>query len=147
MPDQTAELLCEERQLVIGWSGNSLFANGLGESDFDNAGHVAVHVGSNRIPSFADRQIERMGRNRRVEITCGCFTMVPWLICGTHRIAIMHERLARQMAAKFPLALAEMPFSFPIMREMLQYHRAREADEGLRWLRGELQAAAASLNV
>lgn len=147
VPDQPAELLCEERQLVIGWSGNPLFANRFGESDFYGAGHVAVHVGSNRMPSFADRQIERMGRNRRVEITCGCFTMVPWLICGTRRIAIMHERLARQMAAKFPLALAEMPFGFPIMREMLQYHRAREADEGLRWLRGQLRAAAASLNV
>jgi LysR family transcriptional regulator, nod-box dependent transcriptional activator len=145
--DQPAELLCEERQLVIGWSGNSLFANGLGESEFDSAGHVAVHVGSNRVPSFADRQIERMGRNRRVEITCGCFTMVPWLICGTQRIAVMHERLARQMAARFPLALAEMPFAFPVMREMLQYHRAREADEGLRWLRGELQTAAVSLDV
>ncbi|MGC1458407.1 MAG: LysR family transcriptional regulator [Steroidobacteraceae bacterium] len=147
VPDQPVDLLCEERQLVIGWSANPLFASRLGESDFDSAGHVAVHVGSNRVPSFADRQIERMGRHRRVEITCGCFTMVPWLICGTQRIAVMHERLARQMAAKFPLALAEMPFTFPVMREMLQYHRAREADEGLRWLRGELQTTAASLNI
>jgi LysR family transcriptional regulator, nod-box dependent transcriptional activator len=146
LPDQPTELLCEERQLVMGWSDNPQFVNGLGESEFDSAGHVAVHVGSNRVPSFADRQIERMGRNRRVEITCGCFTLVPWLICGTGRIAIMHERLARKMATKFPVALSEMPFAFPVMREMLQYHRAREADEGLRWLRGELRAAAAALN-
>ena len=53
------------------------------------------------------------------------------------------ERLARQMAARFPLALAEIPFAFPVMREMLQYQRAREADEGLRWLRGELKSAVA----
>jgi hypothetical protein len=55
----------------------------------------------------------------------------------------MHERLARQMAEQFPLALSEMPFRFPVMREMLQYHRAREADEGLRWLREELKQQAA----
>jgi hypothetical protein len=29
------------------------------------------------------------------------------------------------------------------MREMIQYHKAREADEGLRWLRHELKAEAA----
>lgn len=144
VPDQPTELLCEERQLVIGWSGNPAFADGLDAVAFDRLGHVAVHVGSNRVPSFADRQIERMGRARRVEITCGCFTMLPWLICGTNRIAVMHERLARQMAAQFPLALAEMPFAFPEMREMLQYHRARETDEGLHWLRGQLKIEAAN---
>lgn len=144
VPEQPAELLCEERQLVIGWSGNLAFAEGIDAAAFNRLGHVAVHVGSNRVPSFADRQIERIGHTRRVDLTCGCFTMVPWLICGTNRIAIMHERLAKQMAAQFPLALAEIPFAFPVMREMLQYHRAREADEGLCWLRGELRTQAAN---
>jgi len=31
---------------------------------------------------------------------------------------------------------------FPVMREMVQYHRARSTDEGLNWLRGELHAIA-----
>ena len=143
-PDQPAELLCEERQLIIGWSDNPVFAEGIDAKTFGSLGHVAVYVGSNRVPSFADRQIERMGLDRRIDLTCGCFTMVPWLLCGTNRIAVMHERLASQMAAQFPLALSEMPFPFPVMREMLQYHRAREADEGLRWLRDELKAQAAN---
>jgi hypothetical protein len=64
--------------------------------------------------------------------------VVPWLICGTQRLAVMHERLATQMAARFPLALAPMPFAFPVMREMIQYHKAREADDGLKWLRAQL---------
>lgn len=144
VPDQPAELLCEERQLVIGWSDNPAFAGQINADAFGRLGHVAVHVGSNRVPSFADRQIERMGLERRIDLTCGCFTMVPWLICGTSRIAVMHERLARQMAGQFPLALSEMPFDFPVMREMLQYHRAREADEGLRWLRDELKRQTAN---
>jgi DNA-binding transcriptional LysR family regulator len=144
-PGQPAELLCEEQQLVIGWSGNPAFEAGFDMAAFETLGHVAVHVGSNRVPSFADRQIERMGLRRRIDISCGCFTMVPWLICGTTRVAIMHERLARQMAAQFPLALAELPVHFPVMREMMQYHRAREADEGLRWLRARLQVEAAAV--
>jgi LysR family transcriptional regulator, nod-box dependent transcriptional activator len=140
--DQPAELLCEERQVVVGCKENSALAGGLSEADFNRLGHVAVHVGSNRVPSFADRQLERMGSKRRVVLTCGAFTLVPWLICGTAHLALMHERLARLMAAQFPLALAEIPFSFPVMREMIQFHRTREADEGLRWLRRELLSAA-----
>jgi LysR family transcriptional regulator, nod-box dependent transcriptional activator len=142
-PDQPAELLCEERQLVVGWNENPALAGGISATDFERLGHVAVHVGSNRVPSFADRQLERMGYRRRIDVTCGCFTLLPWLICGTHRLTVLHERLARQIAARFPLALAEIPFDFPVMREMIQYHKAREADQGLRWLRRELKAQAA----
>jgi len=142
-PDQPAELLCEERQVVVGWRENPALAGGISKDDFQQLGHVAVHVGSNRVPSFADRQLERQGSARRVELTCGCFTVVPWLLCGTQRLAVMHERMARQMAAQFPLALAPLPFDFPVMREMTQYHKARETDEGLRWLRAQLRAEAA----
>ncbi len=143
-PDQPMELLCEERQLLVGWADNPAFATGINEKMFETLGQVAVHVGSNRVPSFADRQMERLGHNRRIEITCGCFTMLPWLLHGTRRVAVMHERLAHQMAARFPLALAELPFPFPVMREMMQFHRARAADEGLGWLRSELRREANS---
>jgi LysR family transcriptional regulator, nod-box dependent transcriptional activator len=137
-PDHPAELLCEERQMVVGWKENPALGGTVSTAEFERLGHVAVHVGSTRVPSFADRQLERMGSPRRVELTCGCFTVVPWLICGTQRLAVMHERLATQMAARFPLALAPMPFAFPVMREMIQYHKAREADDGLKWLRAQL---------
>jgi DNA-binding transcriptional LysR family regulator len=141
-PEQPAELLCEERQVVVGWKENPTLAGPLTRADFERLGHVAVHVGSNRVPSFADRQLERIGSPRRVEMTCGCFTVLPWLLAGTQRLAVLHESLARQMAAQLPLALASLPFAFPVMREMIQYHRTREADEGLRWLRALLRAEA-----
>lgn len=137
-PDQPAELLCEEPQVVVGWRDNAVFRSGLDVESFSRLGHVAVHVGSNQVPSFADRQLERMGFARHIEVTCGCFTLLPFLVVGTARLAVMHERLARQMAAAFPLAIAPLPFDFPVMREMIQYHRVREADEGLRWLKTQL---------
>jgi LysR family nod box-dependent transcriptional activator len=142
-PDHPAELLCEERQVVVGWKDNPALVSDVSTVDFERLGHVAVHVGSNRVPSFADRQLERKGSSRRVELTCGCFTVVPWLLCGTQRLAVMHERLAQQMVARFPLALSPLPFAFPVMREMIQYHKGREADDGLRWLRTQLNEQAA----
>jgi DNA-binding transcriptional LysR family regulator len=143
-PDQPAELLCEERQVVLAWNENRALASGLSTQDFQRLGHVAVHVGTSRVPSFADRHLERMGLERHIDITCGCFTVLPWLISGTERLTVLHERLARQLVTQFPLVMAELPFEFPVMREMIQYHKAREADEGLRWLRRELKSEAAA---
>ena len=59
----------------------------------------------------------------------------------------MHERLARIMAKEFSLAYAPLPFKFPVMREMLQYHRARAPDEGLAWLRQEIVAVVAEIDI
>jgi LysR family nod box-dependent transcriptional activator len=141
-PEQPSELLCKERQVVVGWTENPLMHTRLTKRAFEQAGHLAVVVGSNRGLSFADRQVERLGVRRTVEITCGCFTMVPWLLCGTQRLALMHERLARQMTAAFPLTSAKIPFAFPVMEEMMQFHRARQNDPGLRWLRTKLKTEA-----
>jgi hypothetical protein len=51
----------------------------------------------------------------------------------------MHERLARIFASRLDIAIAEMPFDFPVLREMIQYHQTRENDTGLRWLIDEIQ--------
>jgi hypothetical protein len=55
----------------------------------------------------------------------------------------MHERLFRQMRETFPIVSAPLPFDFPTMREMMQYHQARSDDEGLTWLRQQLLEIAA----
>ncbi|MFD2781708.1 hypothetical protein ACFS32_12075 [Novosphingobium pokkalii] len=61
---------------------------------------------------------------------------------STQRMAVMQERLARRLMAAFPLAMAPLPFAFQPMREMVQYHRTRTSDEGLRWLMARLREAA-----
>jgi hypothetical protein len=72
--------------------------------------------------------------------------MVPWLLVGTPRLAIMHARLAHTMASRFSITSCPLPFAIPAMREMVQYHYARGADAGLTWFREQLQWAASSSN-
>lgn len=141
-PDHPVELLFEERQVLVGWSGNPLFRRRLTEAEVFDCGHVAVSFGQQRTASFADRQLALLGAARRVEATAPTFMAVPWLLRGTGRIAFMHERLARAMAETFPIAIADIPFDFPVMREMVQHHRSRGDDEGLAWMRRQILAAA-----
>lgn len=140
--DLPADLLCEERHVIVGWKGNPLFARKVTADDIYATGHVCVAMGNQRTLAYGDHHLELMGRQRNVEVTASSFTMVPWLLLNTMRVALMHERLARAMAVHFPIAFAPLPFPFPIMREMAQYHHARAADGGLTWLRQQMREIA-----
>lgn len=141
--EQPAEPLFEERHVVVGWNRNAIFSREVTLDDLLRAGHVGVQMGNQRTNAFADNVIEKLGHVRRLEVTAASFTMVPWLLIETERLALMHERLARRMAGMFPLAIAPIPFPFPMMREMMQFNRARANDDGLTWLREELRRASA----
>ena len=145
-PDLPTELLYEERHVVVGWSGNALVKGPISEEALFAAGHISVTIGNSRTTSFADRQLETLGKKRHVEVIAPSFTTVPWLLEGTNRLAIMHERLAVAMARHFPIAHTALPFEMRPMREMLQYHFARAADEGISWLREQMKALAQSID-
>lgn len=136
------ELLFAEDHVVAGWAKNPLFRRKLTSSEILAAGHVVVRLGNSRTVAFADRQLDLLGYQRRVEITVASFTLVPQLLAGTPRLSLMHKRLAKIMAKQWPIAYRPLPFAFPSMPEMLQYHRARAPDEGLTWLRMQIAAVA-----
>lgn len=129
--DHPSRLLLEERHVVVGWKNNPIFRQPLTPEVFFAAPHIAVTL-SHEL-TFAEEQLRTLGP-RRIEIIAPSFLAVPWMLPHTHRLAVMHERLARVMVKKLPLALAPLPFPFPLMREMAQYHTTREADGGVQWL-------------
>lgn len=133
-PDHPTELLFEERHVVAGWAGNPLVQSPLSEEDFLAAGHVAVEIGRLRPTSFAEKFLREQGKERRIEVLVSSFAVAPEMLVNTRRLAVMHERLAQAYAERIAISFVEMPFAFPIMREMLQYNRTRSEDTGLRWL-------------
>lgn len=138
-------LLYTEPQVVAGWAKNPAIAKGvISEEDFFGAGHVAVVLGGGSTLSYADRQLELMGRKRKIQATAAFFSAVPWLLEGTSRLAVMHSRMARQIAGRFEIATAPMPFEMPAMKQMLSYHPGRKGDAALTWLRQKIETLAAS---
>lgn len=133
-PDHPTELLFEERHVVAGCATNKLVQAPMSEEDFLAAGHVAVEIGRLRPTSFAEKFLREQGKERRIEILVSSFAVAPEMLVNTRRLAVMHERLARAYAERIAIRFVEMPFAFPIMREMLQYNRTRSEDAGLRWL-------------
>jgi DNA-binding transcriptional LysR family regulator len=133
----------EERNVALVWKKNPEFRAPLTEEAFVEQGQVIIAL--SHAPSFAEQEMGELNRRRRVDIVCSSFLVVPWLLPNTRRLALMHERLAKIMVEKHPLAIAPLPFAFPQMREMVQYHAARESDGGLQWFLERLLERAADL--
>jgi len=144
-PDHPAELLFEESHVVVGWNQNPAIQNGtISEDDFFAARHVAVELGHPRPTSFSEARLEKLGRSRQIDMRVSSFLAAPEMVVNTMRLTVMHERLARLYADRLPIAIAPLPFDFPPMREMLQFHQTRANDPALNWLIGKLRAHGAA---
>jgi len=137
-----AEFLFEDRHVVAGWRRNPLMKRSLSRAAFLEAPHITVSFGSTPRISFIESHLLELGLERRIEVFSSSFTHVPELLVGTNRIAVVFERLAKTLAARHAIAWQPLPFEFPLMREMIQFHRARTHDAGLRWLRESIRSAA-----
>jgi len=135
-----SELLFEERHVVVACARNPQLGETITPEEFSRSGHVAVMIDGHN--TFIEDALERLGIARRIEVRAPSFIQVPWLLPGTRRIALMHERLARLMAPGLDLKLIDPPFRLPMMREVLQYHSSRQKDAGLSWLRTRLKELA-----
>lgn len=69
------------------------------------------------------------------------FSLVPKLLVGTTRIATLHRRLSSFYARYLPLRLLRPPFETLRLEECLQWHRSRDSDPGIIWLRTMLKTA------
>lgn len=135
-PNHPCELLFEEKYVVVGWAKNPALRNGqISEDDFFDAKHVVVELGHflSR-SSFAETHLGHLPRSRRIDIKVASFLIAPEMVVNTTKLTVMHERLAQLFAKRVEITLAELPFEFPIMREVIQYHESRQNDTGLRWL-------------
>lgn len=136
-PDHPRELLFEERHVVAGWKHNPVFVGELTVERYLESGHVAVRIFDR--DTFIENILSKQAPDRQIEVIAQSFIQVPWLLRGTERLSVMHERLAKVAAPVFDLAFAHSPIALPIMREMMQFHITRSSDPGLAWLRDRLK--------
>lgn len=139
-PEHPSQILCEETYVVAGWSENPLLDRAISLEQFCAAEHVAVRIGRINRSSFAESQLRAMGIERKTVIQTTAFGLVPELLVGTRRIAIMHRRLALHAARNLPLRFGPLPFEFPPLVEGIQFHRSRINDIGLKWLVDEIRS-------
>ena len=132
--DHPSRILFEDDYVVIGWDQNPAIQQEMTRDLYFSLGHVTPRFGKARVPAFEDAFMRRMKQPRRVEVVAPSFLSVAGLVVGTNRIATIHRRMAARMASYCPIAVRELPFFVPPIRETIQWHLANNNNAALRWV-------------
>ncbi|PJI95827.1 LysR family transcriptional regulator [Acidovorax sp. 69] len=135
-PDHPSEALFEEQYLCVTWLGNSRIKEELTFNDYLECGHVVANYATGQQRAAFDSWfLDRFGIKRHVEVSAPTMAALPRMVVGTDRIATVHKRLAIQAEAILPIRLWEPPLEVPTLEQKLQWHRHRDADPALTWMR------------
>ncbi|ONI92970.1 LysR family transcriptional regulator [Saccharothrix sp. ALI-22-I] len=83
----------------------------------------------------AARQIGLLGIEPRVEISVDSFQLMPLLVAGTRRVALIQERLAERLGGLVPVRVMEPPYDAVPLQEALWWHPVHTHDAAHIWLR------------
>ncbi|MBV7482180.1 LysR family transcriptional regulator [Bordetella sp. BOR01] len=145
-PRHPSTLLFQDGFACVAWSKNPLIGGRISLEQFQKLGHVVVKYGTRGVSHIEEKFFRSSGITRRVEVTVTSFNSIPHFVVGSHRIAMMHKRLATLYGQAMPLKLLLPPVKMPTINQSLQWHAYRENDPGGAWLRRQLLECAASLS-
>lgn len=140
--DHPSQVLFEDDYVVVGDRDNPALKGDFTRETYFELGHVTARFGRAQMPAFEEWFTRRQKQQRRIEVVAPSFLTLPGLVIGTRRIATMHRRLANQVASTFPVAVQELPFAIPPIREVVQWHLTNNNDRALRWVIERLDAVA-----
>jgi DNA-binding transcriptional LysR family regulator len=140
--DHPSQVLFEDDYVVVGDAANPDMQADMTRERYFALGHVTARFGKSRTPAFDDWFVRRQKTQRRIEIVAPTFLSQAGLVAGTRRIATMHRRLAQQIVPGTALAMREVPFDIPPIREAIQWHLSNNNDRALRWVVERLAAHA-----
>ncbi|UQI49393.1 LysR family transcriptional regulator [Streptomyces sp. HU2014] len=83
----------------------------------------------------AARQLSMIGVSPRVEVSAEYFQLLPYLVEGTRRVAMIQERLARRVAGLAAVRVLPCPFEAVPLREAMWWHPVHTRDAAHIWLR------------
>jgi hypothetical protein len=112
----------------------------LALAEYLEASHVLVPV-EGALPNPADEEIAHRHPRRRIALTLAQAAALPAVLAGSDACALVPRRLGEALGVT---ALVEPPFATPRIRLAQAWHRRRDADPPLAWLRGLVGEAPAA---
>ncbi len=93
------------------------------------------------------RQLSTLGIEPRVQVSVDSFQLLPALVAGTSRVAMIHARLARHLGLgpATGVRLLPCPFDAVPVQEALWWHPVHTRDAGHIWLRDTAVRVAATM--
>lgn len=145
VPDQPRMVLFEDSYKVVSCASRSDLDDRMTLEQYQCLGHVVYQNEKGENPWFEQWYANQYGDTRRIDVVTHGFTLMPRFLLGTPRIATIQTRLALQFEKYMPLRLHEPPMEMPRLTEVLQWHRYRDDDPGIQWVRERIRATAQTM--
>ena len=143
--DHPHAVLFEDTYHVIACREHPALEGGVTLEQYQSLGHVVYQNEQGNNPWYEQWYANQHGNTRRIEVVTNAFALMSRFIVGTRRIATLQTRLARQLEESMGLRLHQPPIETPRLTEVLQWHRYRDDDPGVQWLREQIVAVAEQL--
>ncbi|MER6221434.1 LysR family transcriptional regulator [Streptomyces sp. 900105755] len=115
------------------------------ELSLDQLGRLPWAVYQRPYDAPAARQLSMIGISPRVEVSVQTFQLLPLMVEGTRRIAMIQERLARKAVRSAAVRVLPCPFEAVPVREAMWWHPVHAQDAGHIWLRQKAAEVGAAL--
>src|SRR5271169_4786224 len=98
-PDHPSAPLFSDNYVCIVWNESAAFGDVLSFDEYMNAHHVVSRFGRTRMPTYDSWLFHRFDTHRIIDVVAMNFTIVPYYVVGTDRIATVHSRIAEHYAS------------------------------------------------
>ncbi len=125
--------ILSEPWTCVAWTRNRSVGATISAEQYARAEHVVLQpLGQ---VALDEHLLGQRGIQRRAMVTVPVFNWMLRLLPGTERIATLPRRFAARHARALQLKLVRPLFELPPLTESMQWHRSRDRDPALAWLR------------
>lgn len=122
--------LYEENFVCIASQNHGRIQHKLDLHNFLEEKHIVMQP-PNFSESYETLIMKKMHIERQIAMTSYSFSAIPELVAQTEYLATLHQRLAEKYANLLQIQIFPLPFDFPTMPQVIQWHRLRNHDSRL----------------
>jgi DNA-binding transcriptional LysR family regulator len=135
--------LYDTRYVCVMRRGHPLARQRLTLEGFCDAHHLLVSF-SGRAQGFVDQALAALGRQRRVVLTVNQFFTAGRVVAQSDLLTVLPERFLAATGNTDGLVTRDLPLTVGTVHVEMIWHLRHDADPAHRWLREQVQAAAAA---
>ena len=135
--------LLEDRFVAVMRRGHPAFRSKLSPEAFGALAHVAISS-SGDDTGFIDRSLATRGTKRRIALRLPYLSAGP-VLAKSDMVATLSRRVAEALARGAAVQFRELPFTSPMVRTSMLWHRKLDGYPAHRWLRDVIASVSRGL--
>jgi LysR family nod box-dependent transcriptional activator len=127
--------LWDDRWECCVWEGNTRVDKRMTMERYTALGHLIYSMGGSGQPvALPDIHLDRLGVERRIEVSVESFLLAPFLLQGTDLVTLIPKRAEAFLRRTGNIRVLEAPIELPPLLETLWWHSRATADPAHAWL-------------